>query len=67
MKSNYLKIIIVASLFFLQSFAEAEGCYQAVRRCEGVWTAYNCITDYTSSNCSKYYCEDCGLEDDSEG
>jgi hypothetical protein len=56
--------LALIGLFLAQPFAEAAVCFQAVRRCEGTWTAYNCITDYTSSNCSQYYCESCGLEDD---
>ena len=35
------------------------GCYQAMRRCQGQMTAYNCISDYTAWACSQYYCKDC--------
>ncbi|MCC5939643.1 MAG: hypothetical protein JJU34_20350 [Lunatimonas sp.] len=35
------------------------GCYQAMRRCQGQMTAYNCISDYTAWACSQYYCKSC--------
>jgi hypothetical protein len=64
---NHMKKLIFGMAFLgsflVQPFAEAAGCYQAVRKCEGTWTAYTCITDYTSSNCSQFYCESCGLEE----
>ncbi len=63
-KVRLIKFAVILGLIFSQSIAEAAGCYQAVRKCEGEWTAYNCITDYTSSSCSRYYCESCGLSDD---
>lgn len=67
MKKKIFAIALLFGLIGSQSLVEAAGCYQAVRKCQGEWTAYNCITDYTSSNCSRYYCESCGLEDDGEG
>ncbi|SIO25286.1 hypothetical protein SAMN05444394_4176 [Algoriphagus halophilus] len=51
---------IVLSLFFIGAVSIANaGCFQAVRKCDGTWTAYNCIADATSSQCSAYYCYSC--------
>jgi hypothetical protein len=35
------------------------GCHQAMRRCNGVMTAYTCISDHTAWSCSQYYCKSC--------
>jgi hypothetical protein len=35
------------------------GCHQAMRRCDGVMTAYTCIKDHTAWSCSQFYCYGC--------
>jgi len=57
----YIMKKLILSLVFLGTLtiAEASGCFQAVRRCNGEWTAYTCIPDQTSSACSSFYCKSC--------